>query len=230
MKARILIVEDERGLVTTLRDRLGREGYAVDTTADPAEAVVRASERGFDVILLGLTLPGGSRLDVCNQLRARGVAAPVIMLTTRSAAVDQVIGLERGADDHLTKPFEMAELLARIEGQVRRRADETAPAAPMGLVRVGQLEVDVPRAEVRREGVPVALSAKEFQLLRYFLEHPGVTIGRDELLDVVWGYDSVPNTRTVDVHVASLRRKLEVNPRTPTHIITVHGLGYKFVA
>jgi two-component system, OmpR family, alkaline phosphatase synthesis response regulator PhoP len=231
VKPHILIVEDERGLVITLRDRLTREGYAVDTTGEPAEAVARASERRFDLILLDLMLPGGSGVDVCSQLRARGVATPIIMLTARSAVVDKVIGLKMGADDYLTKPFEMAELLARIEVQIRRRqGDDPRPAAGVGLVRVGELEIDLRKAEVRRNGQLLALSAKEFHLLRYFLDHRGATIGRDELLDAVWGYDSLPNTRTVDVHVASLRRKIEVNQRAPAYILTVHGLGYKFVA
>ncbi len=230
MKARILIVEDERGLVITLRDRLTREGYAVDTTGDPSEALARASERAYDLLLLDLMLPGGSGVDVCSQLRARGVSTPVIMLTARSAVVDKVIGLKMGADDYLTKPFEMAELLARIEVQIRRRGgDDGRAAAPTGLQRVGALEIDLRRAEVRRDGQPVALSAKEFHLLRYFLDHRGATISREELLEAVWGYDSMPNTRTVDVHVASLRRKIEENARAPVHVITVHGLGYKFV-
>jgi two-component system, OmpR family, alkaline phosphatase synthesis response regulator PhoP len=230
MKARILIVEDERGLVITLRDRLTREGYGVDTTGDPQEALARASERPFDLILLDLMLPGGSGVDVCSQLRARGVSTPVIMLTARSAVVDKVIGLKMGADDYLTKPFEMAELLARIEVQLRRRqSEEPRPLPGAGVVRVGALEIDLRRAEVTRDGEPVALSAKEFQLLRYFLDHRGATIGRDELLSAVWGYDSMPNTRTVDVHVASLRRRIELNPRAPEHLITIHGLGYKFV-
>jgi two-component system alkaline phosphatase synthesis response regulator PhoP len=169
-------------------------------------------------------------VDVCGQLRARGIQTPVIMLTARAALVDKVIGLKMGADDYLTKPFEMAELLARIEAQLRRRAlDTSSVPAPAGVVRFGDVEVDLRGAEVRKDGAPVALSAKEFHLLQYFLAHPGATIGRGELLGEVWRYDSTPNTRTVDVHVAALRRKVESNPRAPSHIITVHGLGYKFV-
>jgi two-component system alkaline phosphatase synthesis response regulator PhoP len=230
MKAHILIVEDERGLVITLRDRLTREGYAIDAVATPADALARVSERRFDLVLLDVMLPGGSGVDVCAQMRARGIQTPIIMLTARAALVDKIIGLKMGADDYLTKPFEMGELLARIEAQIRRRALDNPPGgAPAGVIRFGTVEVDLRCAEVRRDGAPIALSAKEFQLLHYFIEHRGATIGRDELLGGVWRYDSVPNTRTVDVHVAALRRKVERNPRAPAHIITVHGLGYKFV-
>jgi two-component system, OmpR family, alkaline phosphatase synthesis response regulator PhoP len=230
-RAHILIVEDERGLVITLRDRLTREGYAVETAAEPDEALRLVSERHFDLVLLDLMLRGGSGMDVCSQMRTQGLKTPVIMLTARSALTDKVVGLKMGADDYLTKPFEMAELLARIEVQIRRRQTDASPAqvAPAGLVRFGAVEVDLRGAEVRRQGQVVPLSAKEFHLLRYFVEHQGATVGRDELLDAVWRYDSMPNTRTVDVHVAALRRKLEPNPRAPDHIITVHGLGYKFV-
>lgn len=229
MKARILIVEDERGLVITLRDRLTREGYGVEVAGTP-EVALELVDRNFDLVLLDVMLPGGSGVDVCSQMRARGLTTPVIMLTARSAVVDKVIGLKMGADDYLTKPFEMAELLVRIEVQLRRRGTE-ASAQPVatGVVRFGNVEVDLRGAEVRRDGQAIVLSAKEFQLLRYFVEHRGATLGREELLDAVWRYDSMLNTRTVDVHVAALRKKLEINARAPAHIITVHGLGYKFV-
>ena len=230
MKACILIVEDERGLVITLRDRLTREGYAVDVAGTADEGLARVSERRFDLVLLDLMLPGGSGVDLCSQMRAQGIQTPVIMLTARAALVDKIIGLKMGADDYLTKPFEMAELLARIEAQIRRRTvDGGQTEPPAGVVRFGAVEVDLRGAEVRRDGAPISLSAKEFHLLQYFIAHRGATIGRDELLGAVWRYDSLPNTRTVDVHVAALRRKVETNPRAPAHIITVHGLGYKFV-
>jgi len=158
-------------------------------------------------------------------MRARGLKTPVIMLTARSALTDKVIGLKMGADDYLTKPFEMAELLARVEARLRR--DGGRPEAPPAY-RFGALDVDFRRTEVHRDGQRVELSAKEFRLLRYLISRRGETLSRNELLDEVWGYDANPTSRTVDVHVAWLRRKLEENPRQPRHILTVHGLGYKF--
>jgi two-component system alkaline phosphatase synthesis response regulator PhoP len=230
MRACILIVEDERGLIITLRDRLTREGYAVEIASTPDDARKLVNERRFDLMLLDLMLPGGSGVDLCSEMRANGIQTPIIMLTARAALVDKIIGLKMGADDYLTKPFEMGELLARIEAQLRRRALATSSGeTPAGVVRFGNVAVDLRAAEVHRDGAPMAISAKEFQLLHYFIQHKGATIGRDELLAAVWRYDSVPNTRTVDVHVAALRRKVERNPRAPAHIITVHGLGYKFV-
>jgi two-component system alkaline phosphatase synthesis response regulator PhoP len=223
---RLLLVEDEPGLVLTLTDRLTREGYAVESSPDGESGLERASREGFDLLLLDVTLPrlGGS--DVLRELRRRGVETPVIMLTARGQLVDRVVGLKLGADDYVTKPFEIAELLARIEARLRR-----APASVHAAEghRFGDISVDFRRAEVTRAGVPVELSAREYQLLRYFVEHRGATLTREELLNEVWGYNAMPTTRTVDVHVAWLRQKIEPNPRHPQYILTVHGLGYKFV-
>ena len=222
---RILLIEDEPGLVITLTDRLSKEGYAVDSAVDGESGLERASKEPFDLLLLDLMLPRMSGFDVCRELRKRGIETPVIMLTARGQVVDKVVGLKLGADDYVTKPFEMAELLARVEAQLRR-----APAVPHpaeGYV-FGDIKVDFRRAEAMKEGQPLELSAREFQLLRYFLEHRGATLTREELLNEVWGYNSMPSTRTVDVHVAWLRQKIEPNPRHPQFILTVHGMGYKF--
>jgi len=222
---RILLIEDEPGIVLTLTDRLTREGYAVDSAVDGESGLERAAKEPFDLILLDLMLPRMSGFDVCRDLRKRGIETPVIMLTARGQVVDKVVGLKLGADDYVTKPFEMAELLARVEAQLRR-----APAMPHpaeGYV-FGDIKVDFRRAEAMKEGQPLELSAREFQLLRYFLEHRGATLTREELLNEVWGYNSMPSTRTVDVHVAWLRQKIEPNPRHPQFILTVHGMGYKF--
>lgn len=227
---RVLLVEDEPGLVLTLTDRLGREGYVVETATDGPAGLERASKEPFDLILLDVGLPQRNGFDVCRDLRQRGIDTPIIMLTARGQLVDKVVGLKLGADDYLAKPFEMAELLARIEARVRRATTPASPAATSPDVHVfGDVRVDVRRAEATRGGVALDLSAREFQLLRYFLEHRGATLSRDELLNEVWGYRAMPSTRTVDVHVAWLRQKIEPNPRHPQHLLTVHGLGYKFV-
>jgi two-component system alkaline phosphatase synthesis response regulator PhoP len=222
---RLLLIEDEPGLVLTLTDRLSREGYAVETAADGESGLARAAADAFDLVLLDVMLPGRNGFDVLRELRRRGVETPVILLTARGQIVDKVVGLKLGADDYLTKPFDMAELLARIEVRLRRLpAADRLPEA----YRFGDVRVDFRRAEVTREGRPVELSAREFQLLRYFIEHRGATLSREELLNEVWGYHAMPSTRTVDVHVAWLRQKVEPTPRHPQFILTVHGLGYKF--
>jgi two-component system alkaline phosphatase synthesis response regulator PhoP len=160
-------------------------------------------------------------------VRQKGVQAPILMLTARGQVVDKVVGLKLGADDYLVKPFDMAELLARIEALLRRSASTTA-ATVSDSYRFGDVAVDFRRAEVTKNGVPVELSAREFKLLKYFVEHRGAALSRDELLNEVWGYNAMPSTRTVDVHIAWLRQKIEDNPRHPQLILTVHGLGYKF--
>jgi two-component system alkaline phosphatase synthesis response regulator PhoP len=224
---KLLLVEDEPGLVMTLTDRLLAEGYDVETVSTAPAAVERGGTAAHDLILLDVMLPGGNGFDVCRTLRQRGVRSPILMLTARGQVVDRVVGLKLGADDYLVKPFDMAELLARIEALLRR-----APAAALtgDSFRFGDVIVDFRRAEVVKAGRPIDLSAREFKLLRYFAEHLGATISRDELLNEVWGYNAMPSTRTVDVHVAWLRQKLETNPRHPQHLLTVHGLGYKFIA
>jgi len=225
-RRRLLLVDDEPGLVMTLTDRLAAEGYDVESAVDAKSGLEAASAGPFDAILMGVMLPGGNGFDICRTLRQQGVQTPVLMLTARGQVVDRVVGLKLGADDYLVKPFEMAELLARIEAILRR-----APAAQMSdSAHFGDISVDFRKAEVTKDGKRLDLSAREFKLLRYFVEHRGATLSRDELLNEVWGYNSMPSTRTVDVHVAWLRQKLEDNPRHPQFITTVHGLGYKFIA
>jgi two-component system, OmpR family, alkaline phosphatase synthesis response regulator PhoP len=228
MNQRILLVEDEPGLVVTLTDRLATEGYAVETAQDGETGLEQAARAPFDLIILDVMLPRKNGFDVCRDLRQRGVSSPIIMLTARGQVVDRVVGLKLGADDYVTKPFEMIELLARIEALLRRAPAAIDSAQLPEIYRFGAVQVDFRRAEVVRDREPVELSALEFKLLRYLIEHRGATLSRDELLNEVWGYDAMPSTRTVDVHVAWLRQKLEPNPRHPQFILTVHGLGYKF--
>jgi two-component system alkaline phosphatase synthesis response regulator PhoP len=226
MTPNILIVEDEAALATTLRDRLRKEGYEVSVARDGLQGLEKATHEPYDLILLDVMLPGQSGLKVCEKLRQEGWSTPILMLTARRQVMDKVVGFKTGADDYLTKPFKMAELLARVEALLRRAGQPGAPTG--GRHQFDTFSIDLRRAEVSREGQPVNLSAKEFQLLRYFVEHRGATISRDELLREVWGYEGQPSTRTVDVHVAWLRQKLEKDAKNPQLIQTVVGLGYKF--
>lgn len=228
-KKRVLIIEDEKGLVLTLTDRLRAEGYDVDAATDGIAGLERATRERWDVILLDVMLPGANGFDVCRDIRQRGVTTPVIMLTARGQVFDKVLGLKLGADDYLSKPFEMIELLARIEAQLRRAATPTSARAVGTTYTFGNIHVDFRKAEVTRDGEVLEMSAREFQLLKYFIEHREATLSRDELLNDVWGYHSMPSTRTVDVHVAWLRQKIEASVKQPQFILTVHGMGYKFV-
>jgi two-component system, OmpR family, alkaline phosphatase synthesis response regulator PhoP len=223
---RVLLVEDEAGLRLTLSDRLAGEGYAVDTAADGEDGLARASRGAYDLIVLDVMLPRMNGFDVCQKVRQRGVTTPILMLTARGQIVDKVVGLKLGADDYLTKPFETAELMARLEALLRRRPSGPLPGGE--TYRFGSVAVDFRRMEVVRDGQLVDLSAREFKLLHYFIEHRGATLSRDALLTEVWGYDDMPLTRTVDVHVAGLRQKIEPDPKSPQFILTIHGLGYKF--
>lgn len=226
MSARILIIEDESGLATTLKDRLQKEGHTVSVALDGNSGMVMALREPFDLLILDLMLPGQNGLTICQKLRQLGSNAPILMLTARRQTMDKVIGLRTGADDYLTKPFKMVELLARVDALLRRTG--AARASGAARYQFGDLQIDIRSTEVRREGRPIAMSAKEFQLLRYFVENPGATLSRDQLLRDVWGYGGQPTTRTVDVHVAWLRQKIEKDPKNPQLILTIVGLGYKF--
>lgn len=226
MRYRILLIEDEPGLCITLGDRLKSEGYSVEVANDGQSGFNRAANEAYDLILLDLMLPNKNGYEICRDLRQSGLATPILMLTARDQTIDKVQGLKIGADDYLTKPFEMLELLARIEALLRR-ATRSFAAVPLTF-QFGAVQVDFRRTEILRKGEAVEFSAKEFQLLRYLIDHKGETLTREVLLQEVWGYSSVPYTRTVDVHVAWLRQKLEDDPRQPKWILTVHGIGYKF--
>ncbi len=226
MEAKILIIEDEAGLVTILKDRLRKEGYKVTAARDGITGLELATREAHDLILLDVMLPGQSGLVVCQKLREMGSPTPILMLTARRQTKDKVMGLRTGADDYLTKPFQIAELLARVEALLRRPGQVTGGTA--SRYQFGAIRMDTRRMEVTRDGNPVALSAKEFQLLRYFAEHRGATLSREELLHEVWGYEGIPSTRTIDVHVGWLRQKLEDDPKDPQMILTIVGLGYKF--
>ncbi|HTS59646.1 MAG TPA: response regulator transcription factor [Terriglobales bacterium] len=227
MNEKILVVEDDEVIRMTLGDRLRSEGYSVDFAADGEEGVRKATGNHRDLIILDIMLPRKNGFDVCRDIRMAGVVAPIMMLTARGQTIDKVLGLKIGADDYLTKPFDALELVARVEALLRRTK---APAAAAGIHKFGPVEVDLRGTSVSRGGKIVPLSAREFQLLRYLIEHRGTTLSRDVLLKEVWSYSSDAFTRTVDVHVASLRQKLEEDPKHPSWIVTVPGLGYKLVS
>ena len=225
MNESILIVEDEQALRTTLSDRLRAEGYVVDTAEDGQEGANKAMSLPFDLIILDVMLPFRNGFDVCRDIRQAGMATPILFLSVKDQTEDKVIGLKLGGDDYVTKPFKAAELLARVEVLLRR----VPIHAGTGVHHFGSIRVDLRRGQVTREGQSVYISGREFQLLRYLVEKAGTTIPRAELLRSVWGYDEGMFTRTVDVHIASLRQKLELDSKRPELIITVPGVGYKFV-
>jgi DNA-binding response OmpR family regulator len=223
---KILIVEDEPNMVAGLRDNFEYEGYQVITAADGVEGLERALAESPDLVVLDVMMPRMSGLDVCKQLKARRASLPIIMLTARGQEVDKVVGLELGADDYVTKPFSIRELLARVKAVLRRT--QTVPREQERL-SFGDVDVNLRTHQVQRNGKSVEFSAKEFELLKYFLCHPEETLSRDRLLDEVWGYEHYPTTRTIDAHIVRLRQKLEPNPEQPRFILTIHGVGYKFV-
>jgi two-component system alkaline phosphatase synthesis response regulator PhoP len=230
MNENILIVEDEEGLRMTLGDRLRSEGYMVDFAVDGEQGMEKATQLPFDLIILDIMLPHRSGLDLCTDIRRAGLATPILLLTARAQTSDKVVGFKLGADDYVTKPFDTLELMARIEALLRRAPMKStiAPQSGSGFHEFGFITLDIRRTEVTRGGEHVYLTAREFQLLCYFAEHQGMTLSRDELLREVWGHETGTFTRTVDVHVASLRQKLERVPKKPEMIITIPGLGYKF--
>lgn len=228
---KVLIVEDDASLAIALREGFSTEGYEVTSAEDGVRALERARQFQPDLIILDVMIPKISGFDVCRMLRSEGSDVPIIMLTARGQEIDKVLGLKLGADDYVTKPFSLLELLARAETILRRRT----PAAQAAQTRqttysFGPIKVDLARHEIKRNGTPIKMTSREFMLLRYFIENRGRVISRDELLNDVWGYQALPFTRTVDTHVAKLRKKIEDDPHDPRHLITVHRLGYKFTA
>ena len=224
-RATVLVVEDDEAMAVALRDGFRFEGYEVETAADGAAAMERARASDPDLIILDVMLPKASGLDVCKTIRGRGDDVPIIMLTARGQEIDKVLGLKMGADDYVTKPFSFMELLARAEAVLRRTNGGTGGTDD--TLRLGEVEVDFRRHRATRRGKPLELSARELEMLRYFARRRGEVVTRDELLDEVWGYDAIPTTRTVDVHVAKLRKKIEETPSDPRHLVTVHRVGYK---
>jgi DNA-binding response OmpR family regulator len=223
---RILVIEDDAQLRLGLKDNLEVEGYHVLTAVDGESGVRAVTTEHPDVVVLDVVLPSMNGFDVCRAIRARGITTPVLMLTARGHETDKVLGLELGADDYVTKPFSIHELLARIRALLRRAAGQSGIGEPF---RFGDVEIHFAREQASRGGTSVALSTLEFEVLRYLIGRRGEVVSRDQLLSDVWGYKSFPTTRSVDNLMVRLRHKLETNPHNPRHLLTVHGSGYKFV-
>ena len=226
MSSRILLVEDEPGLVLTISDLLASDGHEVETVTDGRKGLERALGEEFDLVILDVMLPGKNGFDVCRELRQRGRDVAVLMLTAKSQVADRVVGLKLGADDYLAKPFDPGELLARVEALLRRVKKENR--VQVKRYRFGSVEVDFDAGLVTRGGAPVTLAAKEMQLLRYLIDNRGKVLPREDILAEVWEYQAGVSSRTIDVHVAWLRQKLEESPQAPRHIHTVRGTGYRF--
>ena len=226
MNSRILLIEDEPGLVLTLTDLLEAEGYDVESASDGPSGLARATSEQFDAIILDVMLPGKNGFEVCKDIRRQGSDTAILMLTAKTQVVDRIIGLKLGSDDYLTKPFDPSELLARVEALLRRVHKKNL--TPVARFQFGNIQVDFQKSETLKDNVPINLTGRELQLLRYLIDHRGKVLSRDELLQEVWEYQPDVSTRTVDVHVAWLRQKLEPNPQFPKYILTVRGSGYRF--
>jgi two-component system alkaline phosphatase synthesis response regulator PhoP len=221
----ILLIEDEPGLVMTISDLLTAEGHRVESVSDGDAGLAKATQEKFALIILDVMLPKKTGFEICRQLRQSGIDTAILMLTARTQVVDRVVGLKLGADDYLTKPFDPAELVARVEALLRRVNKENR--VNVRRFRFGDVEIDFERAEVRKAGVSLALAAKELQLLRYLVNHRDRVVSREEILQQVWEYDSEVASRTIDVHISWLRQKLD-NPQNPKFIQTARGKGYRF--
>jgi DNA-binding response OmpR family regulator len=222
----ILIIEDDPNMQTGLRDNLEFEGYKVRTEGDGIAGLRAWMDNAFDCVILDVMLPGLSGFDVLRKAREKGVSTPVIMLTAKGEEIDRVLGLELGADDYMTKPFSLRELLARIKA-VLRRSDREVSAGSQ--VRLGNFEADIDSYDASRDGVEVAMTPKEFEVLKFLWQHRNRTVSRDQLLTNVWGYDESVSTRTVDNFILKLRQKIEEDPADPRFIVTIHGTGYKLI-
>lgn len=225
--AHILVIEDEPEMQRGLRDNLEFEGYDVEVVGDGKKGLDVLLAKKFDLVLLDVMLPGMSGFDVCKNARAQGVSIPIIMLTAKGEEVDKVLGLEFGADDYITKPFSLRELLARVKAVLRRSSVDTKSS--VSKITLGVLTIDFNGYTATKKGKPVSLTSKEFDILRYLWTHQQHVVSRDDLLTNVWGYDESITSRTVDNFIVKLRKNIEKDPSHPKHIITVHGTGYKLI-
>lgn len=222
----LLIVEDDQAILRGLKDNFAAEHFEVSCESDGTRGYQTAKKRRFDAIILDVMLPSMNGVDICKQLRADGIQTPILILTSKGTELDKVMGLEIGADDYVTKPFSVRELIARVKALLRRQASIISETTEF---QFGDIYLDFRKQEARKGSKNIDLSAKEYELMKYFIQREGQVITRDQLLDDVWGFESTPTTRTVDNYILSLRKKLEVNPSRPKHLLTVHTAGYKFI-
>ena len=227
MKEKILIIEDEEDLVKGLKLNLADEGYEVDWASDGVEGLRKALEERPQLIILDIMLPKMNGLDICRELRQKNISIPIIMLTAKGEEIDKVLGLEIGADDYMTKPFSIRELLARIKAHLRREKRERKKAPE--VYRFGDVEIDFTHFKVKRRDKELDLTSLEIEILKYFIVHKGEVVTREALLDKIWGYERYPTTRTIDNHILKLRKKIEGDPSHPEYILSVYGEGYRFV-
>lgn len=222
---KILIIEDDPAIRTGLNETLTAEGYSIAEAETGNKGFELASKNDFDLILLDLILPGKDGIEICKDLRNNGVKTPIVMVTSRKEEIDKILGLEIGADDYVTKPFSIRELVARVKALIRR---STYEPGDIEEVEFADIKINFKKQEMVKRNNPVKLSATEYRILHYFIHHEGEVISRDKFLDEVWGYDSYPTTRTVDNYILSLRKKIEDDPANPKHLITIYKVGYKF--
>ena len=227
--SRVLVVEDDEAMAVALRDGFVYEGYEVAVARDGEDGLRQATENTPDLMILDVMLPKMTGLEVCKRLRSEGSNLPIIMLTARGQEIDKVLGLKLGADDYVTKPFSFMELMARVEAVLRRCGADAGSHSSRVTHSFGDVTIDLDRHEAHKGDEAIELSPREFQLLCFFIDHRGEVVSREQLLDAVWGYDTIPFTRTVDTHIAKLRKKIEDDPSDPQFLITVHRLGYKLV-
>lgn len=222
--SKILIIEDEKEMALGLKDNFEFDGHEVLIAENGEKGLNLALEESIDLIMLDIMLPKKSGFDICKELRANKIKTPIIMLTAKGEEIDKILGLELGADDYITKPFSVRELLARVKAVLRRYPQQETNKQKMGL-----LEVDFNHYIALKDGKEIDLTHKEFEILKYFHQNSGNTVSRDQLINDVWGYETYPTSRTVDNHILKLRKKVEPDPSHPRHILTVHGIGYKYI-
>jgi len=227
--AKILVVDDEQNMRTGLKDNLEFEGYEVETANDGEQGLKKILDNSYNLILLDVMMPKKSGLDVCRDARKAGITTPVILLTAKGEEIDKVLGLELGADDYVTKPFSLRELLARIKAVLRRGEDMNLSQPNNSTIKIGRLEINFTSYNASEHGEPVQLSHKEFEIIHFLWKKKNSTVSRDDLLTEIWGYDESPTTRTVDNFILKLRQKIEKDSNHPQIILTVHGIGYKLI-